>query len=81
MLRAIAHSKDRTIKLADSKPAGSKEMYLNFRELYQDIEDFFTAAIFSRLCYLEGKIWKEIFNVEFGELKSREFGSPTRVVI
>ena len=73
MLRAIAHSKDRTIKLADFKPAGSKEIYLNFRELYQDIEDFFTAAIFSRLCYLEGKIWQEIFNIEFGELKSREF--------
>jgi len=66
MLRAILHSKDRKIKIAE-------ETSINFRESYRDIEDFLTATIFSRLCYLEGSIWTELFEVECGDLEAREF--------
>ncbi len=71
MLNAILHSKDRYI-------GNSQE---NFRSMYNDIEDFFTAAIFSRFTYLPVSEQSRILTLLTGdkkflmitELKNREF--------
>ncbi len=72
MLNAILHSKDKSFE--------TKNIY-NFRDLYKDIEDFFTATIFTRITYLPINIQKKIFNdltsiddfLVTSELKLREF--------
>jgi hypothetical protein len=70
MLRAILHSKDRNISL-DAQGGGST---INFREAYSNIEDFFTAIVFSRLSYADPIVWEEIFDLsDIGHLKNRFF--------
>lgn len=69
MIRAIAHSKDRSIKINEN----GQDVSINFRESYNAIEDFFTAAIFSRLSYLDGFFWEKMFDINFGKLVYREF--------
>lgn len=79
MLRAIVHSKDRPIKISQENSEIAKE--INFRSIYPQTEDFFTAAVFSRLCYLEGNAIAKVFSdctdldFDFGILKERYFGA------
>jgi len=77
VLRALLHNKDRSINLETENKQIA--ININYREIYPQTEDFFTAAVFSRLCYLEGKIIAEIFSncvgkdLEFGDLIDRQF--------
>ncbi len=82
MLNAILNSKDIS---ADCTKIS------NFRDLYNDIEDFFTATIFSRFLYLPSYIQSRILfeltgnNLfrDTGDLASHEFWPiwPTNVIV
>ena len=70
MLNAILHSKDKSV-----------DGYGNFRLMYKNIEDFFTAVVFSRITYLpiaeQARIFFLITNdkrfLSIKKLKKREF--------
>lgn len=77
MLRALVHNKDRSLNLETKD--GQISINLNYRDIYPQTEDFFTAAVFSRLCYLEDEIFTDILNMctgktfDFGPLIDRNF--------
>jgi len=78
MLRALVHNKDRSLNLETKE--GQVSININYRDIYPQTEDFFTAAVFSRLCYLDGETISEIFdrcvpgkNFNLGKLKDKKF--------
>jgi hypothetical protein len=82
MLRAIIHSKSRSVAIPKDQYNNLTDLnvYINFRDCYQDIEDFFTASVFGRICYLSGSEIESLLRDAtkadlsvFGELKEREF--------
>lgn len=77
MLRALIQNKERTFNIETED--GQTSININYRYVYPQTEDLFTAAVFSRLCYLDGDVIADIFSrcigkdFSFGDLVERNF--------